>query len=170
MGFNGPFHCKLLESRAPLCSPLPQSAACLPISSKAARGMGLLEVPLGAQTGFWLHNLWWAATLPFFSNNLAILSTTTAEGGTKITQSLHQDRQYPSCKIHWLPHWELPLLSHNLYMCFYKKELTPRTNTHGKIHHGSWKQYHLLALLRLSEISDGFMKTWNKTKNLLRLT
>jgi len=50
-------------------------------------------------------------------------------------------------------------------MCFCEKELTPGTNTHGKIHHGSRKKgHHLLALLCLSEISDGFMKTWNKTK------
>lgn len=57
MGFNRPFHYKLLESRDPLCPPLPQSAACLPNSSKAIKGVGLPDVPLGAQAQFWLYHL-----------------------------------------------------------------------------------------------------------------
>lgn len=62
-------------------------------------------------------------------------------------------------------------MSHNLYMRFYEKELTPGTNAHGKTLHGSRKKLHqVLALLCLSEISDGFMRTWNKRKNLLKLT
>lgn len=142
-------------------------ACCLSPRQLKDMSKELLEVPLGAQAGFWLHEPWWAATSSFSSNMLSVLSMTTAEGRTKITQSLHQDGII-SCKIYWLSHWELPLLSQNRYMSFCEKGLTPGTNAHGKIHHGSRKKCHLLALL--AEISNGFMKTWSKTKDLLRLT
>lgn len=139
MGFNKSSPCKLLESRTPLCLPLSQTTACPSNISKAVRCVGILQVPLGTLAEL-MHNPWWAATLLLSSSNQAILSTTTVEGGMKTTEGLHQNWYYPSCKVYWFPHWELPPLRHNLYMCLYDKELTAGTNEHGKIPHGSRKK------------------------------